>query len=146
MSGPHSLYHWCDDYLGTVAYIGPRCRIVVNRHGLGWDVQTTPKKAAPSGRRWTNRASLIRNRNGLSRIVLDHLSANYVAESGITQETVDQALEGLPEVFTNEWGRSIFALGKTVPTPAPSLSDVSPPTSYKTIYDIRAAWRAAEDA
>ena len=73
MSGPYSLFHWSDDYAGTVVYIGPRCRIAVNRHGFGWDVQTTPRKAT-SGRQWATRASLIRSRQGLSRIVLDHLT------------------------------------------------------------------------
>jgi len=138
-------YDWSDGYGGVVAFIGPRARVVVNRHCLGYDLQSTAKRASPHGRRWSNRASLILHRDALVRIALERLSPDYVAEQGLTEETIKAALSDLPKVFTGEWGRQVFQAGRTTPTPVPSLSLVSPASSYKTAHDVPESWSVAVD-
>lgn len=143
---PSRVCPWHDDYGAVVAFIGPRARVIINKHCLGFDLQSTAKRADPSGRRWSSRASLIIHRKALVTLALERLSPAYIAEQGLTEETIKAALSDLPEVFTGEWGRLIFQAGRIgSPTPSPSLSRIGPPTSYKTAHDIPESWTVAVD-
>lgn len=102
---PHS-----DEYGAVVAYIGPLCRVVVDRSGYGWNVQTRAKRG--SGVSWRTRAGFLKSRSNLASIVLNYLSPSYVAAEGITQEFINRTLEGtLPEKFTDEYGQKVVIEG-----------------------------------
>ena len=122
---------WADEYPSVVATIGPKYRIIVDRNKFGWTFQCRRSNRG----RWFALASVIRHRASFSKIILNLMHGRYVTEHGITQETVDRALEALPETFDE--GPTFESLMINAPRPR-----TTPPTSYKTAHDYQPAqWR-----
>ena len=119
-------YEFADEYVGVLATFGPRYRVVADSNGMYWSFQ---ERRHSSGR-WFRRATAQTNRASLARYILSDMRSGYVEKYGITQETVDKALEHLPEVFG---APTLDAL--IINTPLPNRPP--PATSYKTEHDIK---------
>ncbi|MER8430871.1 hypothetical protein [Mesorhizobium caraganae] len=100
-------------YGAVVAYIGPRCRVIVDERGWGWNLQTRAKRGTRVV--WNNKTGLLRSRSNLARIIPGYLHSSYMAEEGITQEFIDRTLQGtMPDTFTEAYGHKVLAEGGVI--------------------------------
>ncbi|MBZ9851228.1 hypothetical protein LB565_24885 [Mesorhizobium sp. CA14] len=120
---------WSDDYKAVVATLGPLYRVIADRKGFGWSLQKRRARGGGHGR-WFSVASIVRSREGLSKVARPLMHSGYVRDHCITQQTVDDALAHLPERFPEP----IFdhQVVHTRPTPERRVL----PPSYKTAHDI----------